>query len=400
MNIKKLFTGVGVIIDDKVNETDDKQDRIVKIVNYLERECKIPLVKYADIPDVEIIEHCSSINFILLDWSLIELPLTVSAPEIKMESHKKILNFLSQLQEKCCSPVFLFSNEDIEDIRKEVFNNGISKLPILFRSKSELFNSDEKILLFELLEDWINKHSGVYVTKEWYNTFNKAYVDFLSALNKTNAHWPKAICKSADSDSTDVAEEISDLIVQNILSRMEQHKYDLEQIKKDTKIVQQEDIKKIIEKQRYCTAGYTYDSTGDFYEKEGSYYLNIRPVCDCIPRDDFDNKLHLLKCIPHGIKDNFDEKYGNYHERDNEAVIGPINGGKLYSVCLNKLYLCDINEMKGCRKGRLLPPFITRVAQKYGLYVQRQGLPRIPIEAVYSPKEIEEKNIEQDEKAG
>jgi len=38
-------------------------------------------------------------------------------------------------------------------------------------------------------------------------------------------------------------------------------------------------------------------------------------------------------------------------------------------------------NLKEYRIGTLLPPFITRLVQKYALYMQRQGLPRIPEEA-------------------
>ena len=40
------------------------------------------------------------------------------------------------------------------------------------------------------------------------------------------------------------------------------------------------------------------------------------------------------------------------------------------------------NNIKDNRIGRLLPPYITRVQQKYAHYLQRQGLPRIPKQAI------------------
>ena len=37
MNLQELFTGIGIVIDDNVNVADS-DDRIVKIVKYLEEE--------------------------------------------------------------------------------------------------------------------------------------------------------------------------------------------------------------------------------------------------------------------------------------------------------------------------------------------------------------------------
>lgn len=39
-------------------------------------------------------------------------------------------------------------------------------------------------------------------------------------------------------------------------------------------------------------------------------------------------------------------------------------------------------ELKNKRPGRLLHPYLTRIQQRYALYLQRQGLPRIPDGAV------------------
>ena len=52
----------------------------------------------------------------------------------------------------------------------------------------------------------------------------------------------------------------------------------------------------------------------------------------------------------------------------------------------------DFEEKKDKRIGRLLPPFITRVTQKYGLYIHRQGLPRLPKEVIPTVAPIEDDN--------
>lgn len=44
MNIEELFSGIGVVIDDKVFSSNEQEDRIITIVNELESARKFPLV--------------------------------------------------------------------------------------------------------------------------------------------------------------------------------------------------------------------------------------------------------------------------------------------------------------------------------------------------------------------
>lgn len=55
---------------------------------------------------------------------------------------------------------------------------------------------------------------------------------------------------------------------------------------------------------------------------------------------------------------------------------------RILSFSLRKLSIKKWNDIKDCRCGRLLPPFITKIQQKYSSYIQRQGLPSIPKEAI------------------
>lgn len=391
MNLQELFTGIGIVIDDNVNAPADSDDRIVKIVKYLEDECHIPLVKYETVPHIDILNHCQSINFILLDWSLLgELPSGGSGSEAEKSSHEDIISFLNAAKDKCFAPIFLFSNEDIATIQTQIQRAVSGNLPILFKSKSELIDSNNNILFWSALEEWFNSKSGIYVQKTWNQSFEKARVNFMISLNKTNAHWPKVISKTAELDSVNPSDEINNLIVQNLLSRMNPVNFDLEQINLDTKPAQPTDLISILEFQRFCPASSLseHHSTGDVYKINEKLYINIRPACDCVPRDGYDGQLYLLECNPQGKKENFNRKYGNYSEKDNEVIIGPILNNHYYSVKLKKFIIGKLSEYRSYRVGRIQHPFITKIIQRYGLYLQRQGLPRIPLEAIYSPEEI------------
>ena len=66
MNIEELFAGIGVVIDDKVFSSDEQGDRIVTIVKELENVRKFPLVKYADLPDNEMLSKLTNVSFLIL----------------------------------------------------------------------------------------------------------------------------------------------------------------------------------------------------------------------------------------------------------------------------------------------------------------------------------------------
>ena len=73
--------------------------------------------------------------------------------------------------------------------------------------------------------------------------------------------------------------------------------------------------------------------------------------------------------------------YGNFSEQSNTAIVGPINS-KYIEFRFKNILIKDYKDFKDKRIGRIIPPFITHITQKYGLYVHRQGLPRIPTEII------------------
>ncbi|MRL68784.1 hypothetical protein [Brevundimonas sp. SPF441] len=116
-------------------------------------------------------------------------------------------------------------------------------------------------------------------------------------------------------------------------------------------------------------------------EAEKFYYMNIRAECDCLHGSD-STELYLLraKIVPDAER-RINQTFGNLtDEQDKEAIIYAMFDGNTFSVQFKDMKIREVKKVKKdyVRVGRLLPPFLTRIQQRYSAYIQRPGLPRIP----------------------
>ena len=151
-------------------------------------------------------------------------------------------------------------------------------------------------------------------------------------------------------------------------------------------------VRTVLEGERFLSAarldGGSFEP-GDIFETDEGYWINIRPDCDCIPKgnDKLDNlDLYLLKGNSRTFADlDYDDEYGLIPEQDNEAIIFPVHDGKALCFKFRKIHTKKFKEIKTKRIGRLLPPFLTRLQQRYSSYLQRPGLSRLPSAAFPAP---------------
>jgi hypothetical protein len=120
------------------------------------------------------------------------------------------------------------------------------------------------------------------------------------------------------------------------------------------------------------------------FKKGSEYFINIRPDCDCIAREgknQDDVEMYLLqgsKLSPAGLASKANGKYGTVSERDTEAIIFGMFETRTFAFQFKDLTVGKWADWKARRIGRLLPPFLTRLQQRYAAYLQRPGLSRIP----------------------
>jgi len=412
MDIKKLLSGIAIIIDDNIKK-ENSGDPILKIRNQLKKN-HIPILEYEDLPNDSEISNLKNISFILLDWELFKRP----EPGMYIDETPFINNnikFLKLIKNVDFAPVFIFSNQPLNSIirklSEEDLYNEDSNNYIFIKQKGDLLSEDNDNLLFAEIENWLKKFPSMYVLKKWEYSLNKAKRKLFWDFYEINPNWPSVLQKTFTEDGSDVNYELGNFIYKNLSARAKKITFDKNLLKQKNDSNCQPDIRGILEAERFIKNDDLPDKpcTGDLFEcevaenglKKQGYYLNIRPECD-IARNK-KPELYLLEChILNEKRINSDKKdrvpfiNGTFIEKVNNAYIPFIDGGKIIEVLFRNMTILkwkdklkdengkEIEKIsKKTRIGRLLPPYITKVQQRYSSYLQRQGLPAIPEKAIH-----------------
>ena len=382
-DIKELFSGIGVVIDEKINEDTRTPNGIQKIISSL-KENHIPLLEFRELPD-EFVKQFHSISFLILDWNLSG---TDDIPQATIDDN---IDFLKQLHKVCYVPVFIFSDESIHDIEVALYTHDIdcAKKPIFIKKKNEVDTADK---LFTEITNWLKNTPPAYLLKEWEKANREAKTEMLWALTDAHPAWPRVLMNTIKEDGWDQKIELVEMLQNNLNYRITYPNLDIDLIdQQSTEGITKDELRKILECERFIPRDSipSHPFAGDIYILNEYYYLNIRPDCDIIRDAKKNNKdMYLLRGeIVNEAQINAKEKNsitfdsGEFIEKKHCCYIAFVKG-KILQFSLRELYIRSWNEIKDQRIGRLLPPYITRVQQKYAHYLQRQGLPSIPKQAI------------------
>lgn len=379
-DIKELFSGIGVVIDDEINEDTRTPNGIQKIISSLKKN-HIPLLEFGELPD-EFIKQFHSISFLILDWNLSG---TDDIPQAIIDDN---IDFLKQLHKVCYVPVFIFSDESIHDIEVALYTHYIdcAKEPIFIKKKNEVDTAEK---LFTEITNWLKKTPPAYLLKEWEKANREAKTEMLWALTNAHPAWPQVLKKSIDDDGGDRNFELLYLLQNNLSNRMNPVVLDEEFLSNELiEAVNKEDLRQILECERFIPNEKLpkHPFAGDIYVIEGNYYLNIRPDCDIIREK---KELYLLKGIiidenninKRECKDNIPFAHGEFTEKKNFCYVAFVHG-KIMKFSYRKLEIMRWTNIENNRIGRLLPPYISKIQQQYASYLQRIGLPSLPEKAI------------------
>ena len=393
MELKSLMSGIAVVIDDKLENAatgeDGNRDLIVKIVERLEQDWNLPFYKANKMPPEETWPNLlQAASFILLDWEL----WPSSSSQLEEEGIKKNIQFLEKAKDYFV-PVFIFTNEATEDVENllplAVYREESPEKNFVFiRGKASLLprgSSD-----FSTIENWIRQNASVYALKTWEQAFYTAKKELFSSMYARSPDWPKVFWKTYTDDSVDPSSSLTHLINESLWGRMRTGAFEAEILGTPYADVRREDLLALIGETSFLAQNNLPEDEircGDLFQSsEKKFLLNLRPDCDCVPRGGQRIDRVELYCVA-GEEMNdqeLSEKYqnGHFEEQVSEGVAFAAYKGRSVRFNFKKLRVKRFAEIKDKRVGRLLHPYLTRIQQRYALYLQRQGLPRIPEAAV------------------
>jgi len=397
MEIERLMSGIAVVIDDALDGSSgtSADDQIEQIVNWFEDEWKVPFVRMTELPEEKIRPNLlRSASFVLLDWRL--WPLDVpGADMLRKKIISEIGEFLKTARENLV-PVFILTNEALEDVRPEleklprdVYDAETINSNFVFVKRKSDFLSGAGVDV-ESLKSWVYGNASVYALKTWQHVMGDAKVALFQAMCQRSTDWPKIFWATYKKDGVDPSASLTNLINDSLQGRMQVNGFEENHLGDPPGDVSGDELRKLIAETSFLRGEFLSQSEvrcGDMYNKGGrKYWLNLRPDCDCIPRDGQSIDDVELQCVegerlkPNKAGERVGE--GRYNERIFQSgVFGVVDGE---SICfdLRKVTICRYAEFKQHRVGRLLHPYVTRVQQRYAFYIQRQALPRIPDAAI------------------
>ena len=399
METKELMAGIAVVIDDALGEElgeeeqgDRAGDRIGKIVQWFEQEWELPFVKREALPKQAAWPNLlRAASFVLLDWRL----WGEGGDALKQSMLEDIKQFLVAARESLV-PVFILTNENPEDVilelgklPKGVYAEGSEETNFVFvESKSEMWSGTEVDV--GKLRDWVFGNASVYALKAWERTLQGAKDELFRAMCDRNMHWPRVFWDSYVTDGAQPSASLTSLINDSLCGRMRSDGFEEEHLQGDYSGVSDVEVRGLVAEASFRAANVLPDDevrSGDLFTAEKSkYWLNVRPDCDCIPRDGggVDNvDIHCVegkRLRPGELRRLF--KNGHFEERVSQSVVFAVDQGRSILFDFGKFRVWKYSELREKRLGRLLHPYITRVQQRHALYVQRQALPRVPDAAV------------------
>ncbi len=401
-----LFNGPVLVIDDQAKR-DDTKDTIKKLIREIESN-GYPCIIYDDIPEdpEAFVKHLSGFSFLLLDWRLFEHgsddpDLAGLVPPVALG--EAIVDFIKLVTEETFIPIFIATNEKNEKVVRALKKAKLYdpkdplKNSIFIKKKTELVKGS----LFVALRKWAKESPSIYALKEWEREYTKAKNSLFLEFFKISHAWPEAIWTAANEDnSPSPSDDLGEAITKNLYTRMAPFKFDRKNILVSDEPASASEVRKVMEGERFIANTFLDDtriSPGDIFDYTGEnrgsyrYLLNIRPMCDTVLGRDPNPDLYFLK----GKKASKSEAHT---ERGDQQCVPFLFNGKVIAFSFKDLVIKSWEDVKNDRKGRLLEPYITRVQQKYGLFIQRQGLPRAPWQAYFDQKPVDEYTLYKDKR--
>lgn len=379
---EELIRGVGVIIDDQVF-SDSSGDEIIDVRKKLEAK-HIPLLCYETLP-TEKIPHFGNVSFIILDWNLMA---SGDGTETAQVSSDPIFDFLGEVKKITDAPVFIISNQGNASIiaelkAKMLCSEDSSENWIFVKDKSALRTPEDALV--RTIDGWLKKAPSLYVHKKMAKMLREATVKVFHDFTELETRWPSILLSEYSKDGVDGNEALTATMLRNIEARMPKPEYKTSICGRSPAVVGTGlSIAKVLAAERFVPVSELQDSqfcTGDLYFKEDLYFLNIRAQCDLLRGDTDSLQLYCItgKLAEFGSPDvSYSAVMGQFVDKVHFATLAGALVQKVLQFDFRTLSLHSAESLRTYKIGRLLPPFITQIQQRFAFYFHRQGVPRTP----------------------
>lgn len=424
------FEGKGVLKKDivavKSKNRKTYADDIIRIVNALE-SAGIPLIKYDRVPsDPEaLMGNISGVSFVLIDWAFQKIEIGDGGiPEVKSrgveeDDQRFVIEFIKRILELCVVPIFVFCN-DPEDAKqklaKTLGKDAVAKLLIMGKSAVA-----SKVV--KTINEWYLSSPSTYVLKAWDNIYHDARRRMFCDFSNRSSYWPVPLYKAYEKDGDNPSSALTELLIRNLRGRMANMSLIRNRLRSGSESPSREVLRNVLELSVMIPDASLPEASlgcGDLFKKSGKYLLVISCDCDCInhskapsscslrlagKQDNEDGKVAILDGI--AIPDDkssvmvlkgtrvsntkletvnkiFSPKYGLALPRD-RAYLFPADGGRCLCFTFGGLSLKSHQQIlqDGFKRiGRVCAPYITDIRQRNAQWLQREGFPKIPKEAV------------------
>ena len=326
MEIGKLMSGIAVVIDDavecgawSVQDAAPGDDLINRIVDWFERNWNLSFVKALDIPGEEQWENLlRAASFVLLDWRL----WGDGGDAAKRHKIAEIVSFLRAARGKLV-PVFIFTNDEPSDVTaelpEEIYREEDARRSFVFvRDKVGMWADDSVDV--GVLKSWVDGNASVYALKTWDRVLDEARNELFHAMCGRSMDWPRVFWDTYRADGAEPSASLTNLINESLRGRVRLNAFETEHLEGETEGVGDVELRELIAETSFRRQLPEDEiRCGDLYRGSGGkYWLNLRPDCDCIPRDGGcagDVELHCVqgkKLGPAGLSRAFDADTGSF----------------------------------------------------------------------------------------
>ena len=418
---RRLFVGPAVVVDDEVDNENSTAHTIVKELE----EAHFPVLRKRAIPPDEEVVHWQAMSLIVLDWDLRgsmnskdddglkadSSLLGVVFPDSVGDRRTNSLRFVKKLMADLYCPIYIVSNLDVCEIWNQL-GEGIGedelqqlKARILVKSKTQVVRSktQDKGSLLKELSDWIEEHPAIYALKTWERGNERAKAELFRDFQQTTVEWPGILWRNSSEDGVNPNYDLAETISRNLLHRLDPYIFEAKFILSSSDSECLDSARNVLHQQAVLLDKRLHADVimpGDFFfEKDDDIQpqqhidICITPACDLVARGaTMTDDIRMLIVQASLVSD--DELKS---ERSIKKLLD--SSESITSVLLHHLVSNDAvyrvnfkdwdvkkwRNVKNIRRGRLLDPYVTLLQQRFALYSQRQGVPRLP-KGFYKPR--------------